>query len=170
MTRKKVSKKLNVYTDASGYGAGGYCDQKWFCFKWPEEIKYNHNKLGMPWMELFPITLAARMFGPEWSHRQIEFHTDNTEVVAMWEGKRTCKPHEAKLMEEFKLVVKRHQLDVTISHIRGVYNKTADAISRGKDLPNELDKKPLDIPLNVIQGLLPFQNRTENKRQLLILT
>lgn len=170
VARKKAAKKLHVYTDASGsYGAGGYCGQKWFCFKWPEEIKCN-QKLGMAWKELFPITVAARMFGPDWSHHHINFHTDNQEVVLAWKGlgKRKCRTDEAKLIKELKLAAKKYQFDITISLIDGKDNTTADAISRGKDLPPEFDKKPIDIPLEIIQDLLPFQinnSSTENKKK-----
>ena len=115
----------------------------------------NSKKSKMAWKELFPIALAARLLGPAWSDYHVIFHTHNAKIMKAWQGKGTYKPPTAaKLMEELKLAAAQHQFHVTISTISGPDNKTADAISRGKDLPKELNEKPVKIPKEIIEDLL----------------
>ena len=43
---------LQLYTDASGIGCGGYFQGKWFQGRWPQEV-LNHNR-SIAWQEFFP--------------------------------------------------------------------------------------------------------------------
>jgi hypothetical protein len=56
---------MELYTDASStMGFGGFFRRSWFCDKWSSDL---HNegdeKLSMAFRELYPIVIAAILWG-----------------------------------------------------------------------------------------------------------
>ena len=75
---------MDLYTDAaSTVGFGGYFRGKWFASSWPTEIpSFKDKQLSMAFMELYPIVVAALLWGPEWKCRKVLFRCDNQATVA----------------------------------------------------------------------------------------
>ncbi|CAG2244443.1 unnamed protein product [Mytilus edulis] len=70
---------MQLYTDASStIGYGGYYQGKWFCSTWPKELpSLNDKSLSMAFLELYPIVVAALLWGKEWKCKKILFLCDN---------------------------------------------------------------------------------------------
>ena len=56
---------MQLYTDASStIGFGGFYQGKWFCSRWPEDVpSLNDKTLSMAFLELYPIVVAAMVWG-----------------------------------------------------------------------------------------------------------
>lgn len=74
---------MQLYTDASStIGFGGFYQRKWFCSPWPDELPSINNKnLSMAFLELYPIVVAALLWGSEWKRKKILFYCDNEATV-----------------------------------------------------------------------------------------
>ncbi|XP_006816256.1 uncharacterized protein LOC102806624, partial [Saccoglossus kowalevskii] len=70
---------LHIYTDASSTkDFGGFFQGSWFCDKWPEELIFDQrDELSMALLELYPIVIAAMLWGQHWSKQRICFNCDN---------------------------------------------------------------------------------------------
>ena len=67
-----------ISSDASGaIGYGAFMDNKWFNGRWCTL----QLPLSIAYKELFPVVLAAHVWGPGWSCRRIMFHVDNKAVI-----------------------------------------------------------------------------------------
>ena len=71
----------HVYSDASGtWGCGAIAESVgWFQLQWPPEWR----EVDISVKELVPVTMAAALWGPQWSGKHICFHSDNMAVVAV---------------------------------------------------------------------------------------
>ena len=55
---------------------------RWFQGLWPPNLNSLINdKLSIAFQELFPIVMAAQIWGNEWAGKRITFHSDNIAVV-----------------------------------------------------------------------------------------
>ena len=75
---------INFYTGASGTsGYGAYYHPKWFRLDW-EPCQHLCNKgISITYQELFPIVLAALVWGAHWSCKRILVLCDNKGTVAV---------------------------------------------------------------------------------------
>lgn len=72
----------NLFTDASSKcGFGGYFQNRWFQGVWPDGVKLGTDDSSMAYMELYPIVIAAILWGSAWSGKRILFHCDNQATV-----------------------------------------------------------------------------------------
>jgi hypothetical protein len=71
------SECLNLYTDASNIGFGGYLGSKWFAQRWTGDWVKFHITVK----ERFPIIVALEIWGDLLSNKRILFHSDNIAVV-----------------------------------------------------------------------------------------
>ena len=75
---------IELYTDAaSTVGHGGYYQGAWFCEAWPRNLPVSEDDLSMAFMELYPIVVAAILWGSEWATKRILFHCDNQATVSI---------------------------------------------------------------------------------------
>jgi hypothetical protein len=67
------SAEMHLYTDASSTkGFGGFYQGKWFYDTWPKELPDISDKtLSMTFLELYPIVVAAVLWGKDWSGKRI---------------------------------------------------------------------------------------------------
>nr|XP_006812893.1 PREDICTED: uncharacterized protein LOC102807207 [Saccoglossus kowalevskii] len=74
---------LQIYTDASStVGFGGYFRGEWFNDCRPAELNMNNRSdLSMALLELYPIVVAAMLWGGKWSQKRIRFNCDNEATV-----------------------------------------------------------------------------------------
>ena len=118
---------LHLYTDAAGsIGYGAFLNSRWFCGTWTDTQK----AFCIQYMELYPIALACSTWGPEWSSRRIEFHSDNQAVVAALRS-GTCRcANVMSLLRTMFVVCAVNNFTVTASYIPGKANLIADCLSR----------------------------------------
>ena len=76
---------IELFTDASGnenLGFGGYFQGSWFYGGWPKDImKRLTKKASIAFRELYPIVVAAILYGASWSRKRIIFNCDNKGTV-----------------------------------------------------------------------------------------
>ena len=100
---------FQVSSDAAGtLGYGAIFQHQWFCGPWsasqlPQSIAYK---------ELFPIVVAAYLWGPQWSLRRVEFLCDNELVVAVLSSGTSRDPKLMVLMCFLALLVVRHSFSL----------------------------------------------------------
>ena len=80
--------------------------------------------------ELIPVVLAAAIFGRQWSGKVIQFKIDNAAVVQMIEATYAQNSHLMHLVCLLVFYASYYEFWFTASHILGVTNTYADALSR----------------------------------------
>ena len=112
-------------------GYGGFFHNRWFQAVWPTELVLKDNKqLSMAYLELYPIVVAAMLWGSEWNGKRILFYCDNlTTVFIINKGRSQAQPI-VKLMRCLTWCAAKGNFFITAKHIPGVHNDIADALSR----------------------------------------
>ena len=85
--------------------------------------------------------------------KMFAFHCDNHAVVDIWRKKTTKDKHLMQLVRSLYFIAARGNVTVSVSHIHGVNNTLADALSRGqvekvKALAPLADPEPTPLPPN----------------------
>ena len=122
-----LSADLDLYTDSSGtIGYGAYCQGHWFNGRWtPAQLSHS-----IQWKELYPIVLAAYIWGEHWSTLRIRLLCDNQAVVhCIVTGTSRC-PHLMSLLRNIFILAARHNFNISAQHIPGIHNNIADSLSR----------------------------------------
>ena len=120
------SVSLDLHTDASNIGYGGFLGNKWFAEEWPKQF----TKFPITVKELFPIVLAIELWGEVFKNQCILFHTDNLAVVHIV-NKQTSKDKTLmKLTRRLIVQCLRHNIMFRAKHIAGSKNQLADELSR----------------------------------------
>ena len=91
----------------------------------------NSRKLAsMAFMELYPIVVAAYIFGKEWRAKKIMFVCDNQSVVSiLCKGRSKC-PHIMKLMRTLTWLALVNNFYFSSIYIESRKNIYADLLSR----------------------------------------
>lgn len=123
---------MQLYTDASGtVGYGGIHQTQWFCSAWPEDLLVGlDNSISISFQELYPIVVAAVLWGKHWARRRVKFHCDNAGTVFVLNKGRSKSPDIMKLMRKLTLVAAKYSFAYQACHIPGSKNCVADALSR----------------------------------------
>ena len=118
---------VTVISDASGkWVCGAFCKDKWFQLRWPDAVQETQIAVK----ELIPIVLAAAVWGNNWKGRNVMSYCDNAAVVAIL-SKGDCKePQAMHLMRYLAFLKAKFQFSLFASHISGINNDLADALSR----------------------------------------
>ena len=121
-----LSSAMQLFTDASGSkGWGAFWSNHWLQSEWSPE----QSAQDIVWKELYAIVSAVNTWGHLWSKRKILFHCDNT-VVDIWQKGSTHYKEIMALVRLLYFCATRHNIHIMISHIAGINNNIADAISR----------------------------------------
>ena len=72
--------------------------------------------------ELFPIVVAATLWGSQWVSRRVEFICDNESVVAVLKSGSSRDQHLMGLLRHLSLLAIRHSFMLTTSSVRGMAN------------------------------------------------
>ena len=118
--------QVTIQTDASGtWGCGAFFEGKWRQWQWPEEW------LPIPIMakEMVPIVLSCAVWGRQLAHKTVLFQCDNTGVVAAVK-KGTAKEELVMHLLCSWFFVAHFDISVSIEHIAGAVNQTANQLSR----------------------------------------
>jgi hypothetical protein len=131
-TNLTVAADWELYTDAaSTVGHGGYFQGRWFCEQWPVDLPtFTQNTISMAYRELYPITVAAILWGSEWSTKRILFHCDNMATVEIIRKGRSRSPDVMQLMRRLTWCAASYNFTVYAKFLPGVVNVIADALSR----------------------------------------
>lgn len=121
-----------LYTVASStMGFGGYYDGKWFQGKWPSEIQnLGDDPLSMALLELYPIVVAAVLWGHKWSGMRIKFWCDNLATVQIIKKRRSKSPMIMKLLRKLTWISAIDNFIILCDHVPGKINFIADSLSR----------------------------------------
>ena len=96
---------FQVSSDAAGsLGYGAIFNTKWFCGAWSME----QRSLSIAYKELFPIVVAAPLWGSQWVSRRVEFLCDNESVVAVLKSGTSRDHHLMGLLRHLSLLAIRH--------------------------------------------------------------
>lgn len=123
---------LHLYTDASGtLGYGGFFQGKCFQGRWPSNLEcLTDGATSIAFKELFPIVMAAHLWGHAWSRKRIAFHSDNQATVAILNKGRSPSPAINVLMRKLSVMAATHGFAFSGIYIPGIDNGIADALSR----------------------------------------
>ena len=118
---------LHVSSEAAGsVGYRAIFGRDWFVGRWsPLQLP-----LSIAYKELFPIVLAASLWGHQWSAKRMEFRSDNTAMAEVLRSGTSCNSNLMVLLRHLSLLAARHSFAFTAHHIPGKSNAKADAISR----------------------------------------
>ena len=144
---------MELCTDASStLGFGGFFKNSWFYDKWPDDLpNEGDEKLSMAFRELYPIVIAAILWGKYWSTKRIKFFCDNLGTVQIIRKGRSKVKYINKLMRQLTWCSVKHNFCIYAEHLPGKTNVIADALSRFqimefKRLVPNADEKPQQVP------------------------
>jgi hypothetical protein len=146
------SADFHLFSDASGIGYSGIYQHRWFQGKWDPSFNYKTNTAAnMALLELFPIVVAAILWGNEWSSKKILFHCDNMATVHILNKGRSKCQKIMQLMRKLTLRAALCNFSVHGKHLPGVTNQAADFLSRFqntkfKALVPQADPEPCPVP------------------------
>lgn len=122
---------IDLYTDAAGViGFGGYYHGQWFQSHWPQHISLDKSDMSMAYMELYPIVVAAIIWGPKWAALRIKIHCDNQATVDIIKKGRSKCEYIMPIMRRLTWCSFINNFVLTAVHIPGKQNNIADALSR----------------------------------------
>ena len=147
-----------VASDSSGaHGFGAIWRNEWFAGYWPPSVPTTN----ITTLELFPIVVAAHVWGSRWQRWQVEFLCDNDAMVAIinsGSSRDKCCMH---LLRRLVLVACQFHFSVSARHVPGRHNSAADSLSRScfqefRRLHPSADPSPTFLPPELVTELLPL--------------
>ncbi len=122
-----TSPKLQLYSDASGaVGFAAYFGPRWVAGRWPDAWR----ALDITFKELFPIVVAVIVWVEKLSNKCISFHTDNIAVAHIVNSQTSKNPAVMFLVRKLVITCMNHNIMFRASHVPGLKNNIADALSR----------------------------------------
>ena len=122
---------MTLYTDASLLGFGGVFKNRWFYSFWPMKIpSVDGEDLSMAFRELYPIVVAAVLWGKEWTCRRIMFMCDNSATVCILHKGRSKCLAIMKLMRTLTWTAAVNNFSFSAQHLPSKENAIADSLSR----------------------------------------
>lgn len=144
---------LKLYTDASStIGYGGYFQDHWFYDTWPVGLQLpGDQELSMAFLELYPIVVAAMLWGHLWTSKRILFYCDNMSTVYIIKKGRSKVQSIMQLMRHLTWMSAKQNFCIYAEHLPGVSNVLADCLSRLQvqrflELAPSADKQPHKCP------------------------
>ena len=118
----------NIFLDASLVGLGGvWLNNVYQCLV---PIISNEHNITIVHFEMINILLALRLWAPELSGRRLCLHCDNMAVVSILNSGRGQDSVLLSIARNVWLIAAKHDIDLTVQHIPGKHNVTADLLSR----------------------------------------
>ena len=118
---------VEVSSDAAGsLGYGAYLKGQWFAGSWAASQQLQ----SIAYKELFPIVLAAHVWGHSWVKKHVLFRSDNDAVVHILNTRTSRVPCLMRLLRSLLFSAARHSFSFSSQHVPGVSNQLADALSR----------------------------------------
>ena len=124
---------LQLFTDAApSVGFGGYYQGRWFADKWPAELFVPpfDSAHSSALFELYPVIVAASLWGHEWTSRSVLIHSDNQSTVNIINKGRSPSLPLTALLRRLTWLSVTHNFLIQAAHIPGHHNEIADSLSR----------------------------------------
>ena len=146
---------FEVSSDASGaLGYGTVFQGHWFSgARLPTQVSQS-----IEYKELFPIVMAAYLWGPQWACKRVNFLSDNRSVVDILRSGTSRAPTIMSLFRYLSLLAAHHSFKFTASPVRGKSNPIADSLSRFqfqrfRCLAPHADSIPTQVPQQLLSDL-----------------
>ena len=147
------------FADASGsFGCGAIWNQCWLQFEWPQSFR----SAAIAPKELVPIVMACVVWGRVWKGQVVQVHSDNEAVVSVLNSGYSKDPQLMHLIRCLFFVLASWDIMLHASHIPGILNSVADAISHD-NIPflfskvSEVSRHSTPIPLELAELLVISQ-------------
>lgn len=122
---------LELYTDSSGgVGFGIWFQGRWCQDKWPTEWHTLGITSDITCLELFPIVVAVVVFGDHLVNKKIRINCDNKAVVHILNTMTSKNTRVLALLRFLTIQCVKRNCIIKASHIEGIKNEIADALSR----------------------------------------
>ena len=137
-----------VTSDASGsWGCGAFSDRQWLQLQWPSRWA----SYSIAPKELAPVILAAAVWGKQWAGKTVLFRCDNAAVVSCLRKGSAKDKQMLHLLRCLAFLAAQYDFTFTSSHVPGVCNQAADALSRNKtdvflSLCPQVSREPTQLP------------------------
>ena len=105
---------------------GPCSNSQWFSGSWLA----SQVSQSIEYKELFPIVVAAYVWGPLWTSKRVNFRSDNSSVVAILRSGTSRAPGIMVFWFVYLCLLAAHHSSFTASSVRGKCNPIADALSR----------------------------------------
>ena len=155
---------VSLWSDASGsWGCGAVWNNRWFQLSWQEVPEF--EKAPIAAKELFPIVLAAALWGKEWGGLTVLCNCDNEAVVASIKAGRAKETHMAHLLRCLFFIEAKRCCTITSAHVPGKRNERADALSRNQlscffSLTPQAERQQVPVPQVVVEALIKLNSWT----------
>ncbi len=144
LTSPSTGHQVVLTSDASGnWGCGAFSGSQWFMLPWLGNITKEHITVK----ELAPIVVAAAIWGSKWRGKVVLAQCDNTAAVACINSGASRNVYAMQLRRCLSYLAATGQFAIWATHIHGVNNQAADALSR-----NNLPFFRLCCPQAQLQG------------------
>lgn len=155
-TVNKANPDITMLSDASGsWGCGALSGLDWFQLQWAGPISNYHITIK----ELVPIVLAAAVWGHQWKGKTIRARCDNAAVVSIINSGSSRVLEAMHVMRCLAFIAAKYEFSIFATHIRGVDNTLADALSRNNEslfrsLHPQAKQSPTAIPVSLLDLLI----------------
>ena len=158
----EVSPSVVLTSDASGsWGCGAYWSTKWFQFAWASSGCSPDTNIATK--ELIPVVMAVAMWGRFWTGQVVSCRCYNEAVVSVINSRSSKDPSLMHLLRCLTFFEAKLSCRVVASHIAGIENELADALSRN-NLPFFLQALPPKTLLGESVPPRPLVDMLINKR------
>ena len=115
-----------IYLNASLEGLGGCYNNYVYSLQIPKGFK-NYN---IAHLEILNVVLALKVWGHAWANKSIQIMCDNIAVVQILTFGRGRDPTMATCARNIWLLAAVFNVNIIVSHIKGLDNNVADLLSR----------------------------------------
>ena len=126
-TGANAKPSFTVTSDASGsWGCGAYSGKQWFMLEWGGSVSESHITV----QEMVPVVIAAALWGHMWRGKSVLVQCNNTAVVSIVNHGSSRNQEAMHLARCLAFISAEFDIHLIASHIKGVDNTLADALSR----------------------------------------
>lgn len=125
-----MASDLQFFTDATPNGFGGYYNGKWFYGKFDKDMIPSSCKASMALFELYPVVMAAVLWGKYWCKKRIVVNCDNAATVEIINKRRSKIPFIMKFVRKLVWYQASNNFVIRANFIVGSTNLIADSLSR----------------------------------------
>ena len=142
--------QLQLYTDASGVGMGGFFGPHWFSCPWPSAFQESSIHVR----ELVAVATALFLWGDALRDCSVVLFSDSLSVVLVWQ-KGSCRdPLSMRILRAVFFHLAARNVRLVMQHVSGLCNTKADALSRFqvvefRRLHPVADARPTPVPAHL---------------------